>query len=100
MTSQSAALQEVRRKPALDVPWDFSIKMWGYALWGPTIGGVLEFAACISEASAIDERSWDRDAKWLASWRGSYDGREVPTPEWWALPWVSEARAQIGGSAT
>jgi len=60
-----------------------------FALWGYDLRGswVLEFAAYISEGNDGYGGEWDRP-----EWRRGelwHEGKMVPIPYTWALPWVN-----------
>ena len=69
-------------------PWQFQILIWGYELQGDP-----ELSAQIAEVrvgSGYSFVPWDQTAQDLATMELWYGSERQPTPERWALPWVTE----------
>ena len=76
--------------------WQFQILVWGYELQGD-----LEFSAQVVEGyaySGFGPMPWDQTAQDLATMELWSCGEKQPTPERWALPWVTEHLIRIGAA--
>lgn len=80
---------------AMVLPFDLQLQFWR-AAWA---GDVVEFDALVAEHPDWHEQPngapiWDRDAGHLQQIERWHGDRRLPTPEWWALPWVTHAEME------
>lgn len=96
LLSEQITLANEARKVLDDKEFLFQMTVFNYAVRGPN-----EFTAMVSEGydwfgySGVPE-PWDRTANDLASYRLWAEGRQLPTPWWWALPGVTDLILKYG----
>lgn len=78
-----------------EIPWDFQIKIWGFALFGPDEPN--QIATIAEQGHAWNEPVWDRTAADLVGSLRSIDGGGYEqVPDYWALPGVTELLLRRG----
>ena len=72
-------------QPWRALPFAQSLVVWGYDL----SGNAAEPSALVTENPTL--AAWDNDADYLSRFDRWHGGRQMPVPDWWALPFVVKA---------